>query len=72
MPSTRQTRRTLGHLASLSIACLYLYAGQAHFTSRFTPEFAGNIDAMTANSHRAFWFLNMDFGTVSCPFLESA
>jgi hypothetical protein len=72
MPSTRQTRRTLGHLAGLSIACLYLYAGQAHFTSRLTPEFAENINAMTANSHRAFWFLGMDFDQVGRPSLESA
>lgn len=36
------------------IAALYTLAGQAHFTSQFTPDLAASIEEMTPNSLRGF------------------
>ena len=45
----------------LLIAALYTLAGQAHFTSRFTPALAANIEEMTPNSYKAFGGLGLDY-----------
>lgn len=49
----------------LFIAVLYTIAGQAHYTSRFTPGMAATVDSMTPNTHRSLWFLGLDYETVS-------
>lgn len=59
------TKRTVGHAIGLSIAVLYTLAGQAHFTDRFTPGLAANVEKMTPRSHQAFWFLNLSYDHVS-------
>lgn len=51
----------------LAIAGLYSLAGQAHFTARITPGLAESIEKMTPNSHRAFWFLGIEYLTVRFP-----
>lgn len=50
-----------------TIAALYTLAGQAHFTDRFTPGLAEDIEIMTRHSHAAFWFLHLEYATVSRP-----
>ncbi|KAF2794775.1 hypothetical protein K505DRAFT_416913 [Melanomma pulvis-pyrius CBS 109.77] len=55
------TNRILGNAIGLFIAMLYTLAGQAHFTSRLTPDLATNIEEMTTRSHRAFWFLQLSY-----------
>ena len=57
--------RTLGNAIGLFIAIFYALAGQAHFTNRFTPGLAANIEEMTPRSHRAFWFLNLTYPQVN-------
>jgi hypothetical protein len=54
-----------GNVVGVILAALYTYAGQAHMTNRLTPEFAKQVDVMTHNSYRAFWFLGLDYHTVS-------
>jgi hypothetical protein len=49
----------------LGIAALYTIAGTAHFTDRFTPNLAQQIEAMTQNSAEAFWFLGLSYIRVS-------
>lgn len=53
--------------AGLLVASLYTLAGQAHFTNRLTPGLAANIEAMTPNSHAAFWFLGLSYTNVRTP-----
>lgn len=53
--------RVIGHAIGLLIAVLYTLAGQAHFTDRFTPTLAAQVEEMTPRSHRAFWFLNLSY-----------
>jgi hypothetical protein len=55
----------LSDAAGLLIAALYTVAGQAHFTDRFTPGLASHIETMTRNSYAAFWFLSLDYLSVS-------
>lgn len=55
---------TLSDVVGIFIAALYTLAGQAHFTNRITPGLAANIETMTPNSHRAFWFLGLEYLTV--------
>lgn len=54
----------LSDVVGIFIAGLYTLADQAHFTSRLTPGLAANIEIMTPNSHRAFWFLGLEYLTV--------
>ncbi|WPH02730.1 Hypothetical protein R9X50_00559800 [Acrodontium crateriforme] len=51
----------IGHTIGLVFAALYTVAGQAHFTDRFTPELASNVELMTQNSHSAFWILGLEY-----------
>jgi len=53
-----------GHTIGILIAVLYTLAGQAHFTDRFTPGLAAQIDEMTPRSHRAFSFLKLSYSQV--------
>lgn len=61
-------RRVASDAASLIIAALYLFAGQAHFTDKLTPEFAQHIEAMTQNSYTTLNFLDLDYLPVSQAF----
>lgn len=61
-------KRNLGHLLGFGIAVLYTIAGQAHFTSRFTPGMAATVEEMTPRSHEAFWFLRLSYEHVSVLF----
>lgn len=58
----------LSDAIGLSIALLYTLAGQAHFTSRFTPGLAAQVDEMTPNSHQAFWFLHLTYEQCKAAF----
>ncbi|KPI42504.1 uncharacterized protein AB675_9593 [Cyphellophora attinorum] len=58
----------LSNAIALSIAILYTLAGQAHYTDRFTPDLAANVDTMTPNSHRAFWFLHLTYPQIQALF----
>lgn len=54
----------LGYISDgigLVIAVLYTVAGTAHFTDRFTPELAANVETMTQNSSQAFGFLGLSY-----------
>lgn len=53
-----------GNGIGLLLASLYTVAGQAHFTDRLTPGLAQNINEMTHNTHKAFWFLGLNFQNV--------
>ena len=59
MPNTIATG--ISNVIGLSIAVLYTLAGQAHYTDRFTPGLAHNVEQMTPNSHRAFWFFHLSY-----------
>ncbi|KAF2172246.1 hypothetical protein M409DRAFT_17483 [Zasmidium cellare ATCC 36951] len=61
MPSTSQLAYIAGNGIGLVLAGLYTVAGQAHFTNRLTPGLAANINEMTHNTHKAFWFLGLGF-----------
>ena len=55
-------------LIALALALLYTSASQAHFTARFAPDLAGDIDIMTANSHQALEkVIGLDYLTVGVP-----
>ncbi len=49
-------RRTIGNIIAILLACMWTFATQAHFTSRYTPDFAASIDASTKEVHPAFAF----------------
>ncbi|KAH8651417.1 hypothetical protein BX600DRAFT_473528 [Xylariales sp. PMI_506] len=59
---------SIGDAIAVGIAVLYTLAGQAHFTARFTPDLARNIEQMTPNSHRAFWFIGASDPAIKCAF----
>lgn len=62
------SRTTISDAAGLVIAALYTFAGQAHFTSRLTPGLAAQVEQMTPNSHKAFWFLHLNYITLKRVF----
>jgi hypothetical protein len=55
---------TISDVIGLLVAGLYTVAGQAHFTARITPGLAETVELMTPNTHRAIWFLGVDYLTV--------
>ncbi|KAK4508094.1 hypothetical protein PRZ48_001832 [Zasmidium cellare] len=68
MPSYSQLANIAGNGIGILLAGLYTVAGQAHFTDRLTPGLHQNIDEMTHNSHRAFWFLGLGFENLKMVF----
>lgn len=57
MSTSTSSTALFSNAIALSIAVLYTLAGQAHFTSRFTPGLAANVDKLTPNSHKALSFI---------------
>ena len=60
--------RIISDSAGLLIAILYTVAGQAHFTYCLTPGLAAQIEEMTLNSYKAFWFFYLDYSHLKMIF----
>jgi hypothetical protein len=52
-------RHTIGNVIAILLACMWTFASQAHFTSKYTPDFASSIEASTKAVHPAFAFTGL-------------
>ena len=59
----RKSKRVANFVA-VSIGLLYIIAGQAHFTDKFTPDLARNSEIMTRNSAAAMNVFDWPYPTV--------
>ena len=50
---------TIINAITFPLALLGAIAGQAHFTDRFTPAMALNVNQVKSNSYQALWFLHI-------------
>ena len=57
----------VGDAIGLLIAALYTASGQAHFTFRYTPGLAGEIEHMTRSCYEGGFNVGLEFATVSLP-----